>query len=90
MSGDEFTAEREALVRWICARRLEVPAILFLELHKPLATLLHSLSLVSMPVLAPILGPKHWRTLLALLESQAEIEALISALEQAKIPAGAS
>lgn len=64
-------------------RKLEQLAILILEAHKPINTILYSLMLVSEPLLFFISGTKHWKLAKELVKDKALIEELIVELERA-------
>ena len=68
----------EALV----VRRLEVPAILALELHKPLAFVGSQALIVFTPLLAPALGLERMQKATRLLEERDNLERLIQRIEQ--------
>jgi len=65
----------------IIERRMAVPAILFLEMYKPLTTLLHQASFVTISMVAPLVGPKFGQKFLKVLESRQNIESLICMIE---------
>jgi len=65
----------------ITERRMAIPAILFLEMHKPLTTLLHQASMVSVSLVTPLVGAKFGQKFLQVLESRKNIETLICLLE---------
>ena len=65
----------------IIQRGLRTPAIFMLELHKPFATLLHSLATFSQPIIDALVGQKFSQHLIVLLGSRQAIEALIVAIE---------
>ena len=78
-------AQRDALIdhlaRQVGARKLQTPAILFLEMHKPLAFLTGQGLLLSSGFLAPLFGPKNVQQYARLLESRDNIELLIRKIE---------
>ncbi|MCB0358335.1 MAG: hypothetical protein KDD44_01820 [Bdellovibrionales bacterium] len=61
--------------------RLEAPAILFLELHRPVLPLLHTLALLLEPVATPFFGTERIASLKTLLSSRETIDELINQLE---------
>ena len=77
--------ERDALIdkiaRQVTSRGMQIPAILLLEMHKPLAFLAGQGLLVSSGFLAPIFGPKNVQQYSRLLESRDNIERLIRRIE---------
>ena len=78
-------AQRDALIdhlaQQVGARKLQTPAILFLEMHKPLAFLTGQGLLLSSGFLAPLFGPKNVQQYARLLESRDNIERLIRKIE---------
>ncbi|RMG40517.1 MAG: hypothetical protein D6719_10725 [Candidatus Dadabacteria bacterium] len=68
--------------RQITARKLSVPAILFLESILPASGLLHAVSLAGEPVMSMLLGTKRTSLLSRLFESRKNIEQLINLIEQ--------
>ena len=77
-----FEPDLESLAAGICRRGLAIPAIFFLELYKPLSTVLHAATCVSLPVIGFIFGSNRSEQLLSFLESRDNIEALIKRIEQ--------
>lgn len=79
-------AERDGLIEQIASaiarRGLETPAILFLEMHKPLSFFASQTLIVTSPLIAPIVGFDRMRAASNLLESRANVELLIERLEQ--------
>ena len=71
----------ESLAQAVHARRMTVPAILFLEAHKPVTTLFHTAAVMSLPLLLPLFGAKA-RELPAFLQSRDNVERLIRRIEQ--------
>jgi len=83
---DELTEEEEntlldGLEKEIRKRKLEVPAIMFFEMHKPLATLAGNLALATSPFLVPIIGYKNVNDYSRLLSKKDNVEKLILRLE---------
>lgn len=71
----------EQLASAVHARRMTVPAILFLESHKPLTSLFHTAAVMSLPLLLPLFGARA-RELPAFLQSRDNVERLISRIEE--------
>jgi len=69
------------LANEVCKRGLAVPAIFFLELHKPWTTVAFSAASISVPLLVPLFGPKLMRLALHLLSSRDNVEQLIRMIE---------
>ena len=63
-------------------RGLHTPAILFLEMHKPLAFLAGQTMILGSGFLAPLFGPQNVQKYAKLLESRANIELLIQRIEE--------
>jgi hypothetical protein len=83
---EELTAEEEEqllgkLENEIRKRKLEVPAIMFFEMHKPLATIAGNLALASSPFLVPIIGYQNVNDYSRLLSKKDNVEKLIVRLE---------
>ncbi len=83
----ELTDERrdaliDRLAQQIQARRMNLPAILFLEMHKPLAFLTGQGLLLSSGFLAPLFGPQNVQQYARLFESRDNIELLIRRIEE--------
>lgn len=70
----------EQLASAVHARRMAVPAILFLEAHKPLTSLFHAAAVMSLPMMLPLFGARA-RELPAFLESRDNVEQLIRRIE---------
>ncbi|MGQ9462386.1 MAG: hypothetical protein ACUVTP_05430 [Candidatus Fervidibacter sp.] len=80
----ESDAEKllEKAAQTIVRRRMEVPAILFLEMHKPLANLIGHAVWVTMPVWAIFFRVATTNELGALLSDPERIERLIQRIEE--------
>lgn len=78
--------ERDAMIDKIATnihrRGLETPAILFLEMHKPLSFFASQTLIVTSPLIAPIVGFDRVTSASRLLESRANVELLIQRLEE--------
>ena len=72
----------EKAAQVIVKRGMEVPAILFLEMHKPLANLIGHAVWVTMPVWALFFGVATTNELGALLSDPDQIERLIQRIEE--------
>ncbi|MCY4487398.1 MAG: hypothetical protein OXF11_09830 [Deltaproteobacteria bacterium] len=71
----------ERLAQAVHARRMTVPAILFLEAHKPLTSLFHTAAVMSLPMMLPLFGAKA-RELPAFLQSRDNVERLVRRIEE--------
>lgn len=85
MEAPDHTGNTNALIEQLAAavhaRRMTVPAILFLESHKPLTSLFHTAAVMSLPLLLPLFGARA-RELPAFLQSRDNVERLISRIEE--------
>lgn len=75
---DDLLAKLEAEIR---KRRLEAPAILFLEMNKPIARIAANAMIVFTPFLAPIVGMDNVHNYSRLLMDRDNVERLIVRLE---------
>jgi hypothetical protein len=69
----------------IAKRKLETPAILFLEMHKPLAYVAGHAALAFAPFLAPFFGFENFNNYSQLLAERDNIERLMLKLEKGGI-----
>ncbi len=87
------TGDTDALIEQLAlavhARRMTVPAILFLEAHKPLTSLFHAAAVMSLPMLLPLFGARA-RELPAFLQSRGNVERLIRRIEALQDTAAAA
>src|SRR5437588_13118833 len=65
----------------IVRRRMEVPAVLLLEMHKPLAFVASQGIVVASPFLAPVVGLDNVQAAAQLLQSRDNVERLIQRIE---------
>lgn len=72
----------ESLAKKIAGRRLEMPAVLFLDMHKPLSFIASQSLLVAMPFLAPVFGAQGIADLSKLLADRDNVETLIKRIEE--------
>ncbi|MGQ9454536.1 MAG: hypothetical protein ACUVRS_07135 [Armatimonadota bacterium] len=72
----------DSIARHIVNRKLEVPSVLFLEMHKPLSFVASQATIVAMPFLAPIVGARRLTDLSRLLAEREHIEILINRIEE--------
>lgn len=83
----ELTEEqRDALIdritQQVAKRGMHAPAILLLEMHKPISFLIGQGIVLGSGVLAPLFGPDNVRQASRLLESPDNIERLIRRIEE--------
>lgn len=74
-------AELDSLVERIHRWGLATPAVLFLELYRPLAWLSSQAFLVAAPLLAPLVGLDQFERLRGVLADDARYEALLRRIE---------
>lgn len=72
----------DSLAKKIAGRRLETPAVLFLDMHKPLSFIASQSLLMAMPFLAPVFGGQSIADLSKLLAERDNVEALIKRIEE--------
>ena len=71
----------DELARKVVDRRLEMPAILFLEMHKPVTFVASQSILVVSPLLAPLFGRESIEGYSHLFSTQENVELLIRRIE---------
>jgi hypothetical protein len=81
LSPEETDKVIESIARDVVRRRLETPAILFLESHKPLAFVASQALVVGTPILGSLLGVERISRYSSLLRSRDNIERLICRIE---------
>jgi hypothetical protein len=72
----------DSLARQIAGRRLEAPAILLLEIHKPLSFIASQGLACALPVLGPIVGPERVARVSRLLRERGNIDLLVARIEE--------
>lgn len=81
LTEEQINETADAIARKIIARGLETPAVMFLEMHKPLASIAGQGLLVTMPFLGPFVGPQRVADFSKLIRDRANIELLIARIE---------
>ena len=86
---DELTEEQTQELLDKCAneirrRQLEAPAIVFLEMHKPLSNVFAHAGMASAPFLVPLFGFDFVNDYSNLLQKRDNVERLICMLEEAR------
>lgn len=76
---EDLLTKLETLVR---SRKFEVPAILFLEMHKPISRLAGNALIVFAPFVAPFVGIDNVHNYSRMLMAPGNVEKLILRLEQ--------
>ena len=72
----------DSIATRIVALKLSTPAVLFLEMNKPLLGLANAACQMAHPFLVAIAGQTRANTLQQILESRENVEALISLIEE--------
>jgi hypothetical protein len=82
LSDEERDAILERIAQGIVRRGMAAPAVLFLELNKPLSFVASQSLLVLTPFLAPFVGIENVYRYSRLLEKRENVERLIERIEQ--------
>ncbi len=82
LADDERDRMIDHIAQQIHRRGLETPAILLLEMHKPLSFFASQTLIVTSPLIAPIIGFDRVSSASRLLESRANVELLIGKIEE--------
>jgi benzoyl-CoA reductase/2-hydroxyglutaryl-CoA dehydratase subunit BcrC/BadD/HgdB len=72
----------EAIAQRVHRYRLETPAVLFLEMHKPLAFIGSQAFLVASPILAAFIGMSQVEAFAELIREPEHVERLIQRIEE--------
>jgi hypothetical protein len=72
----------ETVAQAVSKRGMETPAILFLEMHKPISLFASQGLVVSSPYVAPLIGIDNVRIAARLLEKRENVELLIQRIEE--------
>lgn len=81
LSPEERDKLIDELARKVVDRRLETPAILFLEMHKPVTFLASQTMLVASPFLVPLFGLEGVQKYSRLFSTRENVELLIQRIE---------
>jgi len=82
LSEEETRKVIDDVATAIVKRRLETPAVLFLEMNKPLSYLAGQGLIVAMPFLAPIVGAERMGRFSRFLQKPENVERLIQRIEE--------
>ncbi len=82
LSDEERDAILERIAQGIVRRGMAAPAVLFLELNKPLSFVASQSLIVLTPFLAPFVGLENVHRYSRLLEKRENVELLIERIEQ--------
>jgi hypothetical protein len=72
----------ENIAQAVAKRGMETPAIIFLEMHKPISFFASQGMIVSSPFLAPLIGLDNLRIAARLFEKRDNVELLIRRIEE--------
>jgi len=82
LDQSEARAMVDTIAGRIVARKLECPAVFFLEMHKPLSFIASQGILVSLPLIGPLIGAERMVAFGKLLQKRENIDTLISRIEE--------
>ena len=82
LSADDTSRLLDKAANAVVKRGMEVPAILFLEMHKPFSYISSQALIVTHPLIAPLAGLENVQTLSRLLMDRNNIEMLIRRIEE--------
>jgi hypothetical protein len=79
---DEIDKLTDSIARDVVRRRLETPAILFLETHKPLSFVASQALVVGTPFLGALFGVERMNRYSGFLRSRENVEGLVRRIEE--------
>ena len=82
LDGEGVDGLIRSLARWIARRRLETPAVLLIEMNRPLALIGATAAHFGAPVLGPLFGERFFRDLGVLMEEPENVERLLREIER--------
>ncbi len=82
LTREQIDSIVDPIAKKIVDRRLEVPAVLLLETHKPLSFVASQATLVAMPMLGPLVGAQRMADFSKILADRANVELLIARIEE--------
>src|SRR5438093_760959 len=82
LTSEEVEQLTGRIAEEVARRRMEVPAILFLEMHKPLTFLTSQGLVVGAPLIAPFVGLENVQIASRLLQDRRNVEQLIQRIEE--------
>jgi len=86
LTDDERDRLLERVAGTVARRRMEVPAVLALEMHRPLSFMSSQALIVFTPLLAPAFGLENLQKLSRLLEDRSNVDRLIDRIEALSNP----
>jgi hypothetical protein len=84
-AADSTIAFADTLIRWVKKKRLEAPATLFLEMHRPLMPLAFPAAVMLGTFAAPFFGPDYYDQIEAL-RDPAVLDRVLARLADRKTP----
>jgi hypothetical protein len=81
LKGEEEEAAIREIGGWILQKKMEAPAILALEMHKPIAGISGQALIAFAPFIGPFAGPDRIQMWSRLLQSRESVENLIRHIE---------
>ena len=81
ITGEKLNEVLDMISKKIVDRGLEAPAVLFLEMHKPLSYIASQSVMVAMPLLGPFLGAQTMADFSKILKDRENIDLLITRIE---------
>ena len=81
LAPEERDALIEKIAQGVIKRKLEAPAILFLEMHKPFGFIASQGLIVTSPLIAPFTGLENLQVAGVILQERANVERLIRRIE---------
>ena len=81
MTPEQEEAMTDRLAEEVLKRRMQAPAVLFLEMHKPLANVAASFLITVSPFVAPFVGMKNVDEFTQMLARPGAVERLIQKIE---------
>lgn len=81
LTDEERDRWLERMAEEVVRRRMETPAVMALEMHRPLAFLGSQAVIVATPFIAPFVGPENVLKFSRLMQERGNIERLIDRIE---------
>ena len=82
LTDEQVNGAIEDIARHIVRRRLETPAILLLEMHKPVSFIASQALVVGTPFLGPLLGVDRLAHYGSILHDRANLDRLIQRIDE--------
>ena len=82
LTDEQVNGAIEDIARHIVRRRLETPAILLLEMHKPVSFIASQALVVGTPFLGPLLGVDRLAHYGSILRDRANLDRLIQRIDE--------